>query len=310
MTTDAPPEADVRRRRDLGIAIGVSIVAIVWLASLTSRSSLPPWKAVVLGAVEGLTEFLPVSSTGHLLVAGRLLGLGDGSDRTALATYVIAIQVGAIAAVVSLYRRRIHQIGRGAVGRDPQGRQLLGALVIAFVPAAIVGVAFESAIKDRLFSTTAIVIAWAIGGVFLVAWRLPLRQRSATLVSITGSQALVIGLAQMVALWPGTSRSLVTLVAGVVVGLSLDAAVEFTFLLGLGTLTAATTWDLVRHGNELIDTFGVTAPVLGGAVAFVTAVASVRWMTTYLRRHSLRAFGWYRLALAAVTAGLLAAGAI
>ena len=136
------------------------------------------------------------------------------------------------------------------------------------------------------------------------------RPRAVGIFGISYRQAAVIGFAQTLALWPGVSRSLVTILAALAVGLAIDAAVEFSFLLGLATLSAATAWDLLRNGDALVEAFGWRTPLLGALAAFLSAMVSVRWMITYLRRHPLRLFGWYRIAAAATTALLLAAGAV
>lgn len=299
----------IGRRPALVLAVLAGTLLLASLLDTDAPGSDLSWgQAVVLGAVEGFTEYLPISSTGHLLIAGRLLGLGDAADGTALGTYVIAIQVGAIAAVLGLYRTRVAQIVRGALGRDPEGRRILHALAVAFAPAAIAGIALESVIKDRLFGPWPIVTAWVVGGVALLIWQPVDRGRTLGPASISLRQAMLIGVAQTAALWPGTSRSLVTLVAALAVGLSLATAVEFSFLLGVVTLTAATGWDLTRNGTVLVETYGLATPALGALVAFVTAVMSVRWMTTYLQHHSLRIFGAYRLAAGAFTASLLLIG--
>lgn len=310
ITTSATAASRLWARAALVGFVVVGAVVLVVAVGASGGTGLPAWQAVVLGAVEGLTEYLPISSTGHLLITGRLFGLGDGSDGSALGTYVIAIQVGAIAAVLSLYHRRVGQIVRGLMGHDDPGRRLFLSLAVAFAPAALFGAAFGPVIKDRLFGPWPIVAAWAVGGIVLLVWQPPDRRSTIDIVAVTARQALIIGVAQVAALWPGTSRSLVTLIAALAVGLTLSAAVEFSFLLGLATLTAATTWDLARNGPGLIDAYGWTTPLLGAVVAFVTAVASIRWMTNYLRRHPLRAFGAYRLAIAATTATLVLTGAI
>jgi undecaprenyl-diphosphatase len=284
-------------------------------AEVTARRELTTAKAALLGLVEGLTEFLPVSSTGHLLVTERLIDVGrHHATKDAADTYTITIQAGAILAVLVLYWRRFLEMGRGLVGRDEPGRRLLTATVVAFIPAAIVGVALEKPIKDRLFGVWPVIVAWAIGGVviLLVARRLQERSRvhGVPLESLTIRAALLIGVAQCFALWPGTSRSLVTILAALLLGLSLPAAVEFSFLLGLLTLGAATAYDGLKHGKEMIDTYGVVHPLVGFVVAFVAAVVSIRWMVTYLGRHGLEIFGWYRLAIAALALVLLATGVL
>jgi undecaprenyl-diphosphatase len=291
---------------DRGLSVPTDVIA---------RRELTTAKAALLGLVEGLTEFLPVSSTGHLLVTERLIDVGrHHATKDAADTYTITIQAGAILAVLVLYWRRFVEMGRGLAGRDEPGRRLLTATVVAFIPAAIVGVALEKPIKDRLFGVWPVIVAWAIGGVviLLVARRLQERSRvrGVPLESLTVRAALVIGVAQCFALWPGTSRSLVTILAALVVGLSLPAAVEFSFLLGLLTLGAATAYDGLKHGKEMIDTYGLVHPLVGFLVAFVAAVVAIRWMVTYLGRHGIEIFGWYRLAIAALALVLLATGVL
>jgi undecaprenyl-diphosphatase len=309
-------------------------------AAERADGGMTPVGAVVLGLVEGITEYLPVSSTGHLAVAQDLLGIGTGSEREkeAADAYAVVIQAGAILAVLLLYRQRVVSLVNGLLGRDDDGRRILVGSVIAIAPIAVVGVAFESKIKEALFGPGPVIAAWAIGGVVLLVlsargyWHEPDgadgadgheaaegdvaeagrdgRPRRSPLELITPRQAAVIGAAQVLALWPGTSRSLVTIVAGLAVGLTLAAAVEFSFLVGLATLSAATLVDGAKHGNDIVDVFGVANPAIGFAVAFLAAVVAVRWMVTYLQRHSLAVFGWYRLAAAAVVGALWATGTV
>lgn len=270
--------------------------------------------AVVLGTVEGLTEYLPISSTGHLTVANRVLDVGQ-TDATedAADSYIVAIQAGAIVAVLVLYRQRITRVLNGLAGRDPAGRQLGFALLVSFAPAVVLALALEDVIKGSLFGPWPVVAAWIVGGVGILAW---VRHRAGhpgtgfELEAITMRMAVLIGLAQCVALWPGVSRSLVTIIAALAVGMSLAAAVEYAFLLGLITLGAATAYEALTNGTEIIDTFGWTSVLLGVATAFVSAVIAVRWMVAYLQRRSLAVFGWYRIAAGTVTAILLAAGII
>lgn len=259
--------------------------------------------AILLGIVEGITEFLPISSTGHLLIVGDLINFGTGASKTAGDTYSVAIQFGAILAVLVLYRTRIISMLRGISGADAEGRATLIALITAFVPAAVLGVVAGDAIKNALFGPVPVTIAWAIGGILLVRWVPKAGQLG--LHQITTRAAFLIGLAQGVALWPGVSRSLVTLVAGLAVGLSLSAAIEFSFLLGLVTLSAATALDLLKHGGELVDKFGIATPLIGLICAFFTALIAVRWMVGYLSTKSLAIFGWYRIIAAAICGVLL-----
>ena len=266
-------------------------------------------QAVVLGVVEGVTEFLPVSSTGHLLVTQRLLGIAktEASD-----AYAICIQAGAIAAVLALYMGRIRQMGAGLLGRDAEGRRLAGALLLAFLPAAVVGFLLDAPIERALFGPWPVVAAWAVGGVaILLLARRPPRPGSALgLDEITAGRALLIGLAQVLALWPGTSRSLVSILAAGLVGLALPAAIEFSFLLGLVTLGAATAYKLLQHGHEMLSAYGAASLAAGFVAAALAALLAVRWMVAYLGRHDLSLFAWWRLLAAGIVAGLLLAGVL
>ena len=259
-------------------------------------------EALLLGIVEGITEFLPISSTGHLLIVGHLIGFGKGDASVAADTYSIAIQFGAILAVMYLYRIRMWSMARGVIGADNEGRQVLTRLIVALLPAAFLGAVFGDALKDKLFGPIPVAIAWCVGGVVLLLWKQ--QPGNIALTNLSIRNALIIGVAQGLALWPGVSRSLVTLIAALALGLSMSAALEFSFLLGLLTLSAATVLDLSKHGPELVDQFGLLAPSVGLVSAFVTALIAVKWMVGYLSKNSLRVFGWYRLSAGAV-AGIL-----
>ena len=266
------------------------------------------WHAILLGLIQGLTEFLPVSSTGHLEVTLQLLGLNDTKAmKDASDAYAIAIQAGAIVAVLGIYRRRIADALLAIAGRghDPVGgRRLAIALVVAFIPSAVVGLAFEKSIKAHLFGLWPIIGAWLVGGVVILLWPETANRAGRALETIGWRDALIIGLAQCLALWPGTSRSLVVILAALAVGLSIAASVEFAFLLGLLTLGAATLHEAISKGHLIIDRFGWTAPIVGFVAAFVSAAAAVLWMITYVQRHGMRVFGWYRIAVACIVAVL------
>jgi undecaprenyl-diphosphatase len=287
-------------------ALGVAAIAAVVLAAARGGGALDVPTAIVLGLVEGLTEYLPISSTGHLTVVERLLGVrGSAAD-----AYAIVIQAGAILAVLVLYRARVGAMVAGLRGRDQAGRRLLGALAVAFVPAALVGFAFGDAIKERLFGVGPVAVAWAVGGAVILVATGQLRRDGRELDAVGSRAAAIIGCAQVAALWPGVSRSLVTILAGLVVGLSLPAAVEFSFLLGLVTLGAATGYEALKQGSDIVHAYGLLNPAIGFLVAFVSAVAAVRWMVAYLERGSLAVFGYYRLAVAAIAALLLIANVV
>jgi undecaprenyl-diphosphatase len=303
LSDDLQLDAPSQRTRRLTLIIGAVLVVIVVVAlTVNTTGPLTPLKAIVLGAVEGFTEYLPVSSTGHLLVVQRLLGLGEGDGKAAADTYAIAVQIGAILAVVVLYRRRLAQLAAGVVGRDPDGRRLLIRIIIAFVPAAAIGVVAGDTIKDELFGPWPVVAAWMAGGLFLIWWN-P-RPGEVNITSLTARHAAIIGAAQILALWPGVSRSLVT------IGASMSAAIEFSFLLGLATLSAATLYDLAKDGQTILDDYGWRTPLLGAIVAFITAVIAVRWLVTFLRTRPLSIFGWYRITIAIITAALIGIGTI
>jgi undecaprenyl-diphosphatase len=277
--------------------------AVVFAAD-AAKDALSVGQAVLFGLVEGFTEFLPISSTGHLLVLARALDVGQhGPAKDAVKSYEIAIQGGAILAVLVLYRHRLATMVEGATGRSEDGRRILIAVVIAFIPAALVGVVLESAIKDQLFGVWPVIVALVAGGIaILVLTRLGVLAPRAgrTLEQLTTRDAVVIGAAQVVALWPGTSRSLVTIAAALLLGYSMAAAVEFSFLLGFVTLGAATAYQVLKDGQSMIDAFGWFTPLVGFFVAFLAAAVSIRWMVGYLQRHDLSIFGWYRIAIAVI----------
>jgi undecaprenyl-diphosphatase len=268
------------------------------------------FQALILGLVEGLTEYLPVSSTGHLLLAQRWMGIPSS---TASDAFAICIQAGAILAVLGLYRARVGQMLLGLAGRDTQGRQLLLNLIAAFVPAAVLGLLLEKPIKKYLFGGDEwglwpVVAAWFVGGLAILAVSFARRRRGAKpgtgfdLEHLTIRMAIIVGVAQCLAMWPGVSRSLITIVGGVLVGLSLPAAVELSFLLGVITLTAATAYDALKHGSEMLATYGATPLLIGFGAAWLSAVLAVKWMVGYLKSHGMEIFGWYRVLLAIAVA--------
>jgi undecaprenyl-diphosphatase len=251
------------------------------------------WQSALLGLVEGVTEFLPVSSTGHLILAERALGIGDDESSR---TFAICIQAGAIAAVLGLYLPRIRSM---IAGRE---RGLAARLVVAFLPAALIGLAAEKWIDAHLFGLRPVIGAWFVGGAAILLLHRKLEGGDRPIEAIGTGTALAIGLWQCLALWPGTSRSLATIFGGLLLGLSMEAAVEFSMLLGLLTLGAATAWKGVHHGRAMLSDYGAAALVLGFAVAAASAWISVRWMIGWLQRRGLALFGWYRVLLAAAVA--------
>lgn len=296
--------------------------ALVRGAGAAGEQLLSWWQAAILGVVEGVTEYLPISSTGHLLVVSRLLGLPSKEGTAGLEavnTYAVAIQFGAILAVVGLFWKRFVSMIAGLFGRDEGGRHLLFVLVIAFLPSAVVGVVLDKKIESVLFGPWPVVIAWVIGGIVILvlerSGRIPDRGQSAApgtdpLLDITYRQALIIGAVQCLALWPGTSRSLTTILAALLIGVAVPAAVEFSFLLGFATLSAASFYKMAKDGGTLVEQFGVVTPLIGVAFAFISAVIAIKWLVGYLQRHDLTIFAWWRFGAAAITAGLLLGGVI
>lgn len=290
---------------------------------------MDPWQALILGIIEGITEYLPVSSTGHLIVAQRLMGVGTGSLETKAAAdaFAVCIQGGAILAVLGLYSKRVLQMIRGLLGENSEGLRLSVNLLAGFMPALVLGVLFSRWIKDHLFNLQTVTASWIIGGIaiLLTAWwtqRHPPRGGGKDLVALTWKTAIIIGLLQCVAMCPGTSRSLMTICGGLLVGLSISAAVEFSFLLGVLTLTAATAKDAIGKvkgldpaydslfgGTKLmLHEYGALPMVIGVAAAAISAALAVKWLVSYLQSHSLSVFGYYRIALGLTIAGCLASG--
>lgn len=294
-----------------GLVAGALLLVV--LATLQAGDTMMSIaEALLIGVVEGVTEFLPVSSTGHLTVTEHLLGLTATEDGKAAAdAYAIVIQAGAIVAVLGIYRARVTTAVASIFGRGRDvdaGRRLLAALIGGFLPAAVIGLALDEWIKERLFGIWPVVAAWVVGGVVILLWK----QRSGhrPLETLGLKEGLVIGVAQALALWPGTSRSLVTILAALAIGYSMSAAVEFSFLLGLVTLGAATVYEALGSGALILDAYGVAAPAVGFVAAFVSAAVAVKWMVAYLETRSLDIFGWYRISIGIVVGALAISGAV
>ncbi len=285
--------------------------------------------AIILGVVEGVTEFLPVSSTGHLVVANHLLKLDseaplldaagrpiwfkppsakhpDGeilTEKIAADTYTVIIQFGAIAAVALLFWRDLLAMVRGIFGKDPAGLRLVINVMVAFLPAAVIGLLLSKWIDKHLFSVPAVIFAQVAGALFMFwaeAWRRKqTRKFDLAPADMSPKGALGIGFLQCLALWPGTSRSMTTIVGGYFNGLNPKRAAEFSFVLGLVTLTAATAYKSYSGGAAMIRVFGWSNILLGCLVAAVSAAIAVKFFVGYLSKHGLALFGWWRLVFAA-----------
>jgi undecaprenyl-diphosphatase len=247
-------------------------------------------KALILGIVEGLTEFLPVSSTGHLILAGDLLGFNDERGKI----FEIVIQTGAMFAIIWEYRARFgHVIAR--IGSDPVAQRFVANVAIAFVPAAVLGLLFGSHIKAVLFKPVPVAIAFIVGA-FVILWA-ERREHRITVQSVDDmrwSDALKVGFAQAFALIPGTSRSGATIIGGLLFGLSRRAATEFSFFLAVPTLIAAGGYDLLKN-RALFDVHDLGMFGVGMIAAFVSAFLCVRWLLRYIATHDFTIFAWYRI---------------
>ncbi len=249
-------------------------------------------KVVVLGIVEGLTEFLPISSTGHLIVAGSLLDYtGDEAD-----TFYIAIQAGAIVAVCWHYWGRLCSICRGLFS-DAKEQRLAINTIIGFLPAAVIGVLVAKYIKLWLFNPIAVATALVIGGIIILLvenYQKGTEPRVAEMDDMSWIDALKVGFLQCLAMIPGTSRSGATIIGGLVIGLSRRAATEFSFFLAIPTIFGATVYDLWKSRDILtfdsLPTIGV-----GFVVSFFSALIVVRWLLRYVSKHDFKSFGWYRI---------------
>ena len=243
--------------------------------------------AVILGIVEGITEFLPISSTGHLILAGKILKLAESDF---LKTFDISIQLGAILAVVFLYRDTFFK-----------NREVLKKVFVAFIPTGVIGLALYKLIKTMLLGNTGVVL-WSLGlgGVALIVFELLHRENPTAeknINAITYGQALGIGSVQALSVIPGVSRAAATIVGGLALGVERKTIVEFSFLLALPTMLAATGLDLVKNASHFSsDQLGVLAT--GALVSFAVAIFSIRFLMSFISRHSFIPFGIYRIALA------------
>ena len=247
-------------------------------------------KALILGIVEGLTEFLPISSTGHLIIVGQLLDFNDDKGKI----FEIVIQTGAMLAIVWEYRRKFAGIITG-LPNDARARQFVVNLAIAFMPAAVLGLAFGKYIKAALFKPVPVALAFIVGG-FIILWA-EKRTHKITVESVddmSWKDALKVGCAQAFALIPGTSRSGATIIGGLFFGLSRRAATEFSFFLAVPTLVAAGAWDLYKN-RALLDAGDIGLFSVGTIASFVSAFLCVRWLLRYIVSHDFTLFAYYRI---------------
>ena len=262
-------------------------------------------KALILGIVEGLTEFLPVSSTGHLILAGDLLGFSDDKAKI----FEIMIQCGAILAVCWEYRAKLGAALAG-LASDRQAQRFAVNLLVAFVPIAVLGLAFGKSIKAALFKPVPVALAFIVGGlVILWAERREHRITVPSADEMRWSDALKVGIAQCFALIPGTSRAGATIIGGLFFGLSRRAATEFSFFLAIPVLFAASAYEFVKH-RELFSRDDIGLFGVGFAAAFASAFLCVRWLLRYIATHDFTLFAWYRIAFGAIVLVTAYTGAV
>lgn len=266
-------------------------------------------KAVILGIVEGLTEFLPISSTGHLILAGSLLGFNHDSAKV----FDVAIQTGAMFAVIVYFRERIKSVLTGLF-RDPVANRFAINIVIAFIPAAVLGVLFASSIKAYLFYPVPVAVALIVGGIVIMVVEYSQRgkqdqKRITDVDQLTPMDALKLGFAQAFALIPGTSRSGATIIGGMLFGLNRKTATEFSFYLAIPTLIGAGVYDMVKY-RHLLSMDDVPVFAVGTILAFFSAWACVAWLIRYVATRDFIPFAWYRIIFGLVILGTAYTGVI
>ena len=253
-------------------------------------------KAAAMGVVEGLTEFLPISSTGHLILAGALLGFDDDKAKV----FDIAIQMGAIFAVILVYWEKIRSTAK-AFRYQVQAQRFVLNVFIGFLPAVVLGLLFGKLIKEHLFTPWVVATTFIVGG-FIILWaerRPPSSVRIRTVEDMRGRDALMVGLVQCLAMIPGTSRSGATIIGGMLLGLSRKAATDFSFFLAIPTLIGAGVYSLYKE-RALLSVEDIPMFATGLVVSFISAWICVRWLLKYIATHSFEIFAWYRIAFGIV----------
>ena len=263
---------------------------------------IPVSQAVTLGIIQGITEFLPVSSTGHMIIANECFFHASRQSKSlqaALNNYMVCINFGTLLVLLLFFRKDIRRILNGLCGKDTKGFRLAFNLGIAFIPAGILGLLTDKTL-ERFYTPTCVATGLMLGsiGIFLIEnFRKTHQPCCDDLYNLSVAKALFVGLLQTVALWPGFSRLLATVIGGVCIGLTLTQALRFSFLLGLLTTALATSYKFLKHGDVLLRaTDGVTAWV-GIGVSFIVGMAVISLLFRFLKNNGLRIFGWYRLAL-------------
>jgi undecaprenyl-diphosphatase len=256
------------------------------------------FKAALMGIVEGLTEFLPISSTGHLILANAMMGFSQAAGSEKAKVFEIAIQTGAIFAVILVYMQRLKDTVTG-LGSDPKAQRFALNVLIGFLPAVVMGLLVGKAIKEHLFTPTVVATTFIIGGVIiLIAERIAARQPHARIETIDDLgfvDAIKVGLIQCLAMVPGTSRSGATIIGGMLMGLSRKAATDYSFFLGIPTLVGAGVYSLYKE-REILSPDDLPLFATGLVFAFLSAWVCVRWLIRYVSSHTFVPFAWYRIA--------------
>jgi undecaprenyl-diphosphatase len=258
------------------------------------------WHVVLLGLLEGLTEFIPVSSTGHLLLAGHFLGFNSPGK-----SFEVLIQLGAILAILSVYFGKLLAVAL-ALPSDPKARRFVLAILVAFLPAAVIGALGHKFIKTILFESPLLICVMLIvgGGVLLIVDRMRLEARHTDAMALSPSLALKIGFCQCLAMVPGVSRSGATIVGALLMGVEKRAAAEFSFFLAMPTMAGAFAWDLYKS-RDLLSADDIGQIALGFVAAFIAGVVVVRWLLDYVSRHGFALFGWWRIVVGGLGLGAL-----
>lgn len=313
------------------IAIILSSICFAQVSNVEVRKqNISYFDAIILGLVEGITEFLPVSSTGHLILANEFLGLNEDTilkDKNSLSiqnesgekftlknaadAYAIMIQFGAILAVALIYRNDLMKMLLGFVGKDKYGRKLFINIIVAFIPAVILGLLLGDLIESYLFGVIPVIIALAVGAFLMLLTQkiydgnVIKHKNFSKLEDVTIRQSLLIGMLQCLAMWPGTSRSMMTILGGYFVGLKPADSAKFSFLLGLITLGAASIYKTFKDGEAILQNISTLPLLLGLFVAFLSSALSVKWLVGFLNKRGLIPFAWYRIFIATILSVML-----
>ena len=267
---------------------------------------IPAKQTITLGVVQGITEFLPVSSTGHMILVNEVgFHSKEQSQRvqSALDNYMVCIQLGTILTLLLFYRRDVIRIFRGCLGRDRDGFNLGWNLGIAFIPAGVIGFLCDNIIQQYFYGKMCVVLALILGG-FVILWLENFRAKHRPMITdiydVSMKSAWIVGMFQVIALWPGFSRSLATIMGCLCVGMCLKSAIHFSFLLGLLTSSVATLYKFLKHGTEIFETMEGLAALGGVLVAFLVGMSTIHIFLWYLRTHGLKIFGYYRILIGVI----------